>query len=128
MNFGIIGCGGIADRRTIPGMLKSNKIDVVAVEDASEIITKKIAKKYNIFNEDDLMRDDTIEAVYIGTPLYIHSEQVIKAADFGKHILCEKPLAISIEETKKIIEYCYKKNVTLQVGFMMRYSGYQDDR
>ena len=71
-----------------------------------------------------MLRDDNIEAVYIGTPLYLHSEQVRKAADAGKHILCEKPLAMTIKETERVIEYCEKKDVTLQAGFMMRYHGY----
>jgi predicted dehydrogenase len=62
--------------------------------------------------------------VYIGTPLWVHGEQIRKAADAGKHILCEKPLAISIKETEKLIDYCEKKRVVLQVGFMMRYHGY----
>jgi predicted dehydrogenase len=46
MNFGIIGCGGIADRRTIPGMLESDRVKVVAVEDISEELTQMVAKKY----------------------------------------------------------------------------------
>lgn len=128
MKFGIIGCGGIADRRTIPGMLKSKKVTITAVEDISEELTQNVAKKYSIgssyTNEDDLIRNDDVEAVYIGTPVWVHGEQIQKAADAGKHILCEKPLAISIKETEKLIDYCEKRNVVLQVGFMMRYHGY----
>ena len=45
MKFGIIGCGGIADRRTIPGMLKSDRVKILAVEDINEEISKKVAKK-----------------------------------------------------------------------------------
>jgi predicted dehydrogenase len=128
MNFGILGCGGIADRRTIPGMIKSDKVRIVAVEDVSRDITNRIAQKYGVettyTSEDELFRDDAIEAVYIGTPAHVHTDQVRKAADAGKHILCEKPLAISVKDTEKIIDYCDDKGVTLQVGFMMRYHGY----
>lgn len=128
MKFGIIGCGGIADRRTIPGMLKSKKVTITAVEDISEELTQNVAKMYSIgssyTNEDDLIRNDDVEAVYIGTPVWVHGEQIQNAADAGKHILCEKPLAISIKETEKLIDYCEKRNVVLQVGFMMRYHGY----
>jgi predicted dehydrogenase len=128
MKFGIIGCGGIADRRTIPGMLESKKVSITAVEDVSEELTKKVAEKYGIgafyTSEDDLLGNDDVEAVYIGTPVWVHGEQVRKAADAGKHILCEKPLAISIKESEKLINYCQKRNVVLQVGFMMRYHGY----
>jgi predicted dehydrogenase len=113
MNFGILGCGGIADRRTIPGMIKSDKVRIVAVEDVSEEITKSIAQKYEVettyTNEDELFRDDAIDAVYIGSPAHVHMDQVRKAADAGKHILCEKPLTISVKETEKTIDYCEGK-------------------
>jgi predicted dehydrogenase len=128
MKFGIIGCGGIADRRTIPGMLKSKEVSIAVVEDISEQLAQDVAKKYNIAtyctSEDELLRNDDVEAVYIGTPVWVHGDQIRKAADAGKHILCEKPLASSIKETENLIDYCEKKNVVLQVGFMMRYHGY----
>ena len=69
MNFGIIGCGGIADRRTIPGMLKSKKVSLVAVEDIDEKVAKEAARKYGIAkiyaSEDDLLKNDEIEAVQL---------------------------------------------------------------
>jgi len=128
MNFGIIGCGGIADRRTIPGMIKSKDVNIIAVEDINEDISKKIAEKYKVStyytNEDELIKNDDIEAVYIATPVYLHLAQIKKSADAGKHILSEKPLGLNVQETEEIINYCEKKGVTLQVGFMMRYHGY----
>ncbi|NOY10367.1 MAG: Gfo/Idh/MocA family oxidoreductase [Spirochaetes bacterium] len=128
MNFGIIGCGGIADRKTIPGMLKSHKAKITAVEGRSPGKTKQIARKYNIpkyyTTVDELVNDKEVDAVYIGTPVYLHREQIITAADAGKHILSEKPLGMNVQETEEITAYCDKKNVILQVGFMMRYHGY----
>ena len=128
MNFGIIGCGGIADRRTIPGMIKSNKVKIVAVEDISEDLSKNVAQKYGVSSfytdEDVLLKNNDVEAVYIGTPVFEHLKQVKKAADAGKHILCEKPLDLTVKGAEDIINYCLKRGVTLQVGFMMRYHGY----
>ena len=128
MNFGIIGCGGIADRRTIPGMLPSKKVRILAVQDINRDLAKKVADKYrvNAFHtgEDELLKNDEIEALYIGSPVDAHFEQVLKSADAGKHVLCEKPLARTVRETERMIEHCEKKGVTLQVGFMMRYHGY----
>ena len=64
MNFGIIGCGGIADRRTIPGMIKSNKVKIVAVEDISEDLSKKVVQKYGVSSfyteEDELLKNDEV--------------------------------------------------------------------
>ncbi len=128
MNFGIIGCGGIADRRTIPGMVSSGKVKVLAVEDIREELAKDVAQRYGVgtftTKEDELFKNDDIQAVYIGTPVFAHTGQIMKAADARKHILCEKPLATTVKETDKVIEYCDTRGVTLQVGFMMRYHGY----
>ena len=128
MNFGVIGCGGIADRRTIPGMLLSRKVRIVAVEDQNAELARKVADKYKVgahcTSEDALLKNDDVEAVYIGTPVDVHGEQIKKSADAGKHVLCEKPLAVSVKETERVIDYCEKKGVVLQVGFMMRYHGY----
>jgi len=128
MNFGVIGCGGIADRRTIPGMLESDRVKIVAVEDISEELTQRVARKYGvgkIFTDtDNLLRVGDIDAVYIATPVYAHEDQIRKAADAGKHILCEKPLCLTVRKTEKVISYCEKRGVSLQVGFMMRYHGF----
>ena len=128
MKFGIIGCGGIADRRTIPGMLKSEKVEIIAVQNRTIDVSKRIAEKYNIqyYFEDveELLKIKEIEAVYIATPVYLHLPQIKLAADYGKHILSEKPLGMNVRETEEIVEYCNKRGVTLQVGFMMRYHGY----
>jgi predicted dehydrogenase len=128
MNFGIIGCGGIADRRTIPGMLESERVNIVAVEDISEDIVQNVSKKYGVgktfTNTDDLLQAVDLDAVYIATPVHAHEEQIMKAADAGKHILCEKPLCLTVKKTEKVISFCEKRGVTLQVGFMMRYHGF----
>jgi len=128
MNIGIIGCGGIADRRTIPEIIKSPNIKLVAIQDIQYSIVKNVAQKFNISsyytNEEDLLKNKDIEAVYIATPLYAHGLQLINAANHNKHVLCEKPLAFTIKETEEIINYFIKKDLTLQVGFMMRYHGY----
>jgi predicted dehydrogenase len=109
-------------------MLESKEVAITAVEDVSGDIAMSVAEKYGVkahlTSVDDLLGREDVEAVYIGTPVWAHAEQIRKAADAGKHILCEKPLALTIGETGKLIDHCAKRNVTLQVGFMMRYHGY----
>jgi predicted dehydrogenase len=127
MNIGVIGCGGIADRRTMPGMLLSKRVRITAVQDAVPETARVIAEKYGVerrYTDDgELVRDDSVEAVYIGTPVFAHGPQIARAADAGKHILCEKPLALTVKETERVVDHCRKKNVILQTGFMMRYHG-----
>lgn len=125
IKWGVIGCGGIADRRAIPGMLKAENTQCVAVMDLDEKRALEVREKYNIpysFTlEEELLSLDEIDAVYIATPVFCHKEQVMKAADCGKHILLEKPMGITAEEAREIADYCKKKNVILGIGFMMRF-------
>lgn len=126
IGWGVIGCGGIADRRTIPeGILPATNSKLVAVTSRSEETAKRIAEKYKIkkyyAKQEDLLKDQEVDAVYIATPLHLHFKQAMAAAESGKHILCEKPLALTIEECEDIVSACKKNNVKLQVGYMMRF-------
>lgn len=125
VNFGVIGAGGIAYRRTIPGMLKAKNCRLVAVMDpvgvgrvAAEF---GVAKAYT--SEEDLLADTEVEAVYIASPVHCHLKQIQAAAAAGKHILCEKPLAMNLTQTKEAVAACKKAKVFLQEGYMMKFHG-----
>ncbi len=124
LKWGIIGCGGIADRRTIPGMVLAKNAECYAVMDINAEVAETVKNKYGASfatdSVDELLNQD-IDAVYIATPVFCHKEQVFKAADKGKHILLEKPMGITSDEAREIEEYCENKNVLLGVGFMMRF-------
>lgn len=128
VKWGVIGCGGIADRRTLPGMMLSDKAELVAVMDVNGLLADSCKEKYNakysFDNIDDLLSLDEIQAVYIASPVFCHKEQAIKAADAGKDILIEKPVGLTSKEAKEIADYCRKKGVRLGVGFMMRFHAY----
>jgi len=125
VNFGVMGAGGIAYRRTIPGMLKANNCRLVAVMDPVDIqrvaSTFKVAKAYA--REEDLLADPEVEAVYIASPVNCHLKQIQAAAAAGKHILCEKPLAMDLAQTKEAVAACKKAKVYLQEGYMMKFHG-----
>jgi xylose dehydrogenase (NAD/NADP) len=124
LKFGIIGAANIAQRRFMPGMLKCAKAEVVAV--ASRDIAKAeafraqfgIHKAYG--NYDALLADSEINAVYIPLPNHLHAEWTIKAADSGKHVLCEKPLTLDAGEALKVVEHCKSCGVKLMEAFMYR--------
>ena len=124
IGWGVIGCGGIADKRTIPGMLLSRKCRLVGVMDKSQAVAAEVAGRYRcetFKNVDALLRSPEIDAVYIASPVVCHPEHVQKAADAGKQILCEKPLAVTIAECREVLRYCHRKKVHLMLGFMMRF-------
>ncbi len=70
--------------------------------------------------EDELLASD-LDVVYIATPTWLHCDQVMRAAASGKHVLCEKPLGMSVAECDQMIAACKDAGVKLGVGFMMRY-------
>ena len=110
VRWGVIGAGGIADRRTIPGMLLSENARLIAVMDLSGETAEMAAKKYSVENyydnEDKLLEEQNIDAVYIASPVAAHYEQAVKTAKAGKHILMEKPLALDTKQGKELIAVC----------------------
>ena len=128
VKWGVIGCGGIADRRTLPGMMLLDNVELVAVMDADISAAQRCKDKYNakyaFDNIDELLALDEIEAVYIASPVFCHKEQAMATADAKKHILIEKPVGLTSEEAQEIASYCEEKGVKLGVGFMMRFHAY----
>lgn len=124
MKWGVIGCGGIAEKRTIPGFMLSDIAECYAVMDLNKDAVERVKEKYGIkegcTDIDELLALD-IDAVYIATPVGCHKDNVFKAADAGKHILLEKPMGITPAVAEEITEYCKKKGVKLGAGFMMRF-------
>ena len=124
VNIGVIGAGGIAYRRTIPGMLKAKNCRLVAVMDPVGI--DRIAGELGVrgyTTETDLLADPEVEAVYIASPVNCHLRQIKMAAAAGMHILSEKPLAMNVRQTEQAIEACRKAGVFLQEGYMMKFHG-----
>ncbi|MBQ3118912.1 MAG: Gfo/Idh/MocA family oxidoreductase [Clostridia bacterium] len=128
IKWGVIGCGGIADRRTLPGMMLADNAELVAVMDAYMPAAEKCKEKYNAKYAFDKMEDvlaiDEIQAVYIASPVFCHKEQAMAAADAGKDILIEKPVGLTAAEAEEIAAYCESKGVKMGVGFMMRFHSY----
>ncbi len=125
VNVGVIGAGGIARRKTIPAMLKARNVRVVAVMDPANV--HEIAEAFGVpaayGREADLLADPDVEAVYIASPVFCHARQIRMAADAGKHVLCEKPLARNLKEARPAVAACRRHGVFLQEGYMMRFHG-----
>jgi len=126
VKIGVIGAGGIARRKTIPGMLKAKNCELVAVMDVAGV--DEIAKEFKVKDgaytrEKDLLNDPRVDAVYIATPANLHLKQIKMAAEAGKHVLCEKPLTISLKDAKEAVKVCRKNKVILQEGYMMKFHG-----
>ena len=128
LKWGIIGCGGIADRRTLPGMMLTSNAEPYAVMDANPEAAERCREKYgakHAFTDyRDLLALDEVEVVYIASPVFCHKEQAIAAARAKKHVFLEKPIGLTLDETREIIAVCEAEGVKLGIGFMMRYHAY----
>jgi len=122
VKWGVLGAGGIARRRTIPeGILPADNAELVAVCSVPD--GQEVAKQFGVEHcqtQEALLAAD-IDAVYIATPTFLHCEQVLCAAKAGKHVLCEKPLALGVDDAQRMVSACAEAGVCLGTGLMMRY-------
>jgi len=125
IRWGVIGAGGFADRVAIPGLLEArdNVLQAVMVRDRTR--AQALARKHGAPEAHDaaesLVRSKTVDAVYVCSPLHLHEEHTLLAADAGKHILCEKPMALDVSSCIRMIEACRANEVKLMIGFMLRF-------
>ena len=125
IRVGVIGCGRRAWIGHFPWYDKNKKAEIVAVSSRTEAHARKAAKKWKTkgwyTDYKKVLERDDIDAVSITTPTWLHREMVIAAAKAGKHILCEKPMALSSKEAEEMLN-CAKKNKTiLMLGFCHRF-------
>lgn len=128
IKWGVIGAGGIAARRTIPEFVKmSSNAELVSVMDIDKDRAEAVAKQFDVPHwcdtEAETLKQD-IDAVYIATPQNVHCRQVIHAAQAGKHILCEKPIAVSLEEVDQMEAAVKSAGIKFMLGFCMRNNVY----
>ena len=124
LRFGIIGCSEIAKRAVIPAILKAEFAELQMIGSRSIDKAKEFSDEFNCKNYgtyEDIISDDSVDAVYISTPIGMHEEWAIKAANAGKHVYCEKSSTTSFESAKKMIEHSKQNNVRIMEGFMFRF-------
>jgi len=124
IKFGVIGCSRISQRSVIPAILKSNNAEIEYIGSRSIEKAKNFANEFNCTKfgtYDDVICDDSVDAVYISTPIGTHEEWALKASSAGKHILCEKSSTTSFASATKMVDNAKKNNIRLMEGFMFRF-------
>jgi predicted dehydrogenase len=121
LKWGLIGAGDIARRRVAPALRDSPQCDLVAISRAHAELADAFAKAFGARRWyprwQDLLADAEIESVYIATPVRLHAEQAVAAAGAGKHVLCEKPMAMNARECDRMIAACRANGVKLGVAY-----------
>jgi predicted dehydrogenase len=124
VRWGVLGCAGIAVHKVIPAMQASQLSRVEAIASRSGEKAKSTAESLGIprwlGSYQDLLDDPAIEAVYIPLPNHLHAEWAIAAAESGKHVLCEKPLATTSAQAREMIDAADRAGVKLMEAFMYR--------
>ena len=124
IKFGIIGCSRIAKQSAVPAIIKSEFAEIEIIGSRSLDKAKTFSNEFNskkFGTYEDVISDDSVDAVYISTPIGTHEDWAIKAASAGKHILCEKSSTTSFESAKRMIKHCKQNNVRIIEGFVFRF-------
>ncbi|MCW3794398.1 Gfo/Idh/MocA family oxidoreductase [Paenibacillus sp. LS1] len=119
----VFGCGAIAERRHIPEYAANENVELIAFADPIVERAEKMAETYGgkaYSSYEELLANETVDAVSVCTPNYLHAPMAIAAANAGKHVLVEKPMAVSTEEGEQMIEAAKKNGVYLMVGHNQR--------
>ena len=125
VKWGIIGPGQIA-HRFADGLKEASSGELIAIASRTQDRRSSFGDKYNIDsalrfeNYDEIIQSSEVDAIYISTPHTLHAEWSIKAANKGKHVLCEKPGAINYIEGKRVIDAVKSANVFYMEGLMYR--------
>lgn len=126
LNIGIIGCGGIANGKHMPGLKTVKEAQMVAfcdivperAEKAAAAYGAAKAKVYTDYRE--LLCDKTIDVVHVLTPNRSHSEITVAALEAGKHVMCEKPMAINSAQAKQMRDAAERTGKMLTIGYQTR--------
>lgn len=124
LRLGILGSGRVVQRRMIPAIRSQTDVQLVAVASERSGVAAEVAREHSIPRSfegyESLLADPQIDAVYVPTRGREHYRWVLAAAQAGKHVLCEKPLACNLQEAEEMVEACRSAGVVLQEAFMWR--------
>ncbi len=123
VGFAVVGLGSIAQSSVLPAFSHSKKTKLVALVSRDKKKAARLAGKFKAsasYGQDEYascLANPGVEAVYIATPQGEHAQFAIEAAEAGKHVLCEKPLAATVEQSRWILDACDTNNVLLMTAY-----------
>lgn len=125
VRWGIMGCAGIARDCIMPAIMESSNGSIEAIASRGLEKSRALAAQFGVEKSygsyDELLEDKDVDAVYIPLPNHLHKEWTVKAAEAGKHVLCEKPFALNAWEAELMIKACSDAGVLLAEAMMYRH-------
>jgi predicted dehydrogenase len=124
LRWGVLSTASIGRVKVIPAIQRAPRCEVVAIASRDGAAAAAVASELGIpkahASYEALLADPEVEAVYIPLPNHLHAEWSIAAAEAGKHVLCEKPLALTVADAERMIEVADRNGVRLMEAFMYR--------
>jgi predicted dehydrogenase len=124
LRWGILSTAAIGRHKVIPAIQRGERCEVVAIASRDAGVAARVADELGIpsahASYEALLADPGVDAVYIPLPNHLHKPWTIAAARAGKHVMCEKPLALSAADAEEMIEVCEREGVRLMEAFMYR--------
>ncbi len=123
VGYAVVGLGHFAEHVVLPGFRNSRKAKLVALVSGDERKARRLAGRFgasDYYDYDDYalcLNHPHVDAVYVATNNSTHAEFTLKAAAAGKHVLCEKPMANSVEECQQMIDACRANHVRLMIAY-----------
>jgi len=125
VRWGIIGCGDIARKRVAAAIREDPRSELLAACRRDEAKLQDFCAAFDVprayRSAEEVIADNEVNAVYIATPVNEHRSQTIAAAQAGKHVLCEKPMALNADECDAMIAACHRHGVRLGVAYYRRF-------
>jgi predicted dehydrogenase len=123
VGYAVVGLGSIAEVAVLPAFRKSKKCKVAALVSHDLARARQLGKKFGVqgcyayADYDQCLRQPGVDAVFVASVNSAHAEQTIRAAAAGKHVLCEKPMANSVEDCRRMLEACHANQVRLMIAY-----------
>ena len=125
LRIGVLGAANIARKVVVPSILRADGVRLVAIGSESgrgaDFVAEAQLDGVRVCRYEELLADPEVDAVYIPLPNHMHAEWSMRAADAGKHVLCEKPAARTAAEAQEAIEHCVARGVVWMEAFMYRF-------
>jgi predicted dehydrogenase len=125
IRVGVLGVGAVAQLSHLPALKKMSGVEIAAVCDRDDEKAARVAQRYGIPHVsatlDEILRDETIDAVVVATPNHLHAPMSIAALEAGKHVLCERPMARSATEAEGMVQAAKKSGRILMCALAHRF-------
>lgn len=129
IRYAVVGLGHITQNALLPAFKNTKNSELAAIVTGDPAKRKEIAKAYDLdpkstysYTElEECLRTEKVDAVYLGVPNHLHCEYTLRAAQAGVHVLCEKPMAVTVKECRKMIDACREAGTTLMIAYRLHF-------